>query len=467
MPEGTGEISARNQGQPGVPGNDSLFSRAHEAQSRTQAQPAVGPEVPKDPIRNSRDSLDTSVSPEVVIPSSIAQNQKRQAPAQANIAQPNVAQKPKTSEADKKLSDARPELNSTSKKAIAAFLGITALVGGVFGAKALFGNDGGSGNEAPATTSGDANLNPFSAIERTIIDERGRQIDVLKPGVVGEGACGPKVDPEVIQARMTEGLPVVKPSETAAFFDKYPQMEEEFNDFYNENYGEDLLEYIFTKPVLNAEVLGDVADEDSSVARRMTARMEALTLDSAVDVQNHYCDPETGEIFEVSNINRLQEGEQVWAIPLTAGDIKALHEDEVTIPEQLVTLPVEDNQEYENTDDEVVMAILVQRLACNNPLLDRDDDETTTTTTSIPGTTSSTTTSTSSTTSSTTTTTFPEKVPVTIVNEPTSTTVEAAEEQEEPVPTTSTTSSTTTTAPPNTIESTSTTTAPTTQPPRP
>lgn len=421
-------------------------TEAGPAFSRPTAQPSGEPSVgvPKDPIRSSQ-PIEARAVP----------TREASTPSAPKQTQTSAEKSPAKSKAERNF-------GPNQKKALAFLAGTAMLFGGVLGYNALD-SDGSDGNGIDTTRNEDDVFDSGSAIERTIIDERGRQIDVLKPGVVGEGACGPKVDPEVIQARMTEGLPVVKPSETAAFFDKYPQMEKEFNDFYNENYGEDLLEYIFTKPVLNAEVLGDVADEDSSVARRMTARMEALTLDSTVDVQNHYCDPETGEIFEVNNINRLQEGEQVWAIPLTAGDIKNLLEDGVTIPEELVTLVVEDDQEYENAEDEVVRAILVQRLACNNPLLERDDDITTTTTT-IPGISSSTTSSTTSSTSSTTTITIPDKVPVTIVENAPDEDVEEPELQEDPTPTTNndSTSSTTSTVPPNTIESTT-----STQPPKP
>jgi hypothetical protein len=246
-------------------------------------------------------------------------------------------------------------------------------------------------------------LAPAQAHEMNLNDAETLQLIVdQQPGVVGEKPCGPAINIEEATRRFEAGDQVVKPVETSSHFEAHPHVEEGHSEFMRGLYGEELIAWIIdNKEVKQPDLLVDGAD--NSIARELMARMSFRVLDHDVVIQNHQCNIETGEIFEVNNLTRLKRGEQVWSLDFSPEEMEQMGKDGVEIPDMV---PVS-----EDDDPEVEVAILAERGPCVNPLSKRraltiTQESTSTTngsTTSIPS--STTTTTHGSTTSSSTTTT--------------------------------------------------------------
>ncbi len=243
------------------------------------------------------------------------------------------------------------------------------------------------------------------------------KLEFVEPGVIGEKPCGPEVNPEEVKMRHAAGEIVIKPGETAAFLDKYPQVEDGLNDLWERASNGDTRWISFIadeKTVLNPEVIDGKADTG---VRALKSRMEADLLIDDIDLQNHACDLETGRIFANPGVNghnnHLKAGDQVWGIDLTKEEQQKMEELGIALPASLLTVPGAAG----------ALTIILERIACNNPLLELPPPppaETTTTTiaptttiletttTAAPTTTApESTTSTSTSTTSTTSTTIP------------------------------------------------------------
>ena len=232
------------------------------------------------------------------------------------------------------------------------------------------------------------------------------------PGVVGEAPCGPKVNPVDAKERFEAGEPVSKPSETSDFFVNDPAIEKAKSDQYVQNMGEKFIGFVEdNKSVTNADLL--IENGDNSVAREILARANGRVLESDVTgVQNFQC--KNGKIVPVENINMLKKGDQVWTLDFTKEDLKQLKDLGISIPENYLTAKGE-------SKDGIVLSVIIERLACNNPLLKRQVEKSTTTkpskvtVTTIKGTTTVPPTTTPNTVPTTTPTTTPNTVPTTTV----------------------------------------------------
>jgi hypothetical protein len=266
--------------------------------------------------------------------------------------------------------------------------------------------------------------------------ELAAHITIQEVGVVGEAPCGPEIDTAEALRRFNSGESVVKPGETARYLNENPRMERGFNDFYERVSNNDTrwIDWIAANVhVENPEILEGHQDQG---IRALKARETMAVLNQDINVQNHQCDPETGAIKEVNNITRLQRGEQVWAINVSSDVLKEMAKQGVALPDGLIVLG--------DIENAAAVALVMERLACNNPLLERELEKALATTTTSPTTPETTTpTTTPSTTTSTTTpsTTSTSTTSTTTPSTTTSTTT----------PSTTSTSTTSTTAPPKVL----------------
>jgi hypothetical protein len=250
-----------------------------------------------------------------------------------------------------------------------------------------------------------------------LIADADTPVEVHEIGVVGEAPCGPKIDDAEARRRLTAGETVSKPSEVASFFDAHPEIETGLNNFYeNINGFKDVYDWI----VKNVDVTTPeiVKGHEGSMIRELKARETGAILNQDVAVQNHQCEFETGRIYPVNNITVLQEGEQVWTINLTADQVKEMQKAGVELPDGIIVL---DNLGDKNVD----LALVLERIACNNPLLEREvpkHQETTTTTRPATTTSQPSTTTTSQPTTTTTRPTTTTTVVTTTTTQPTTTT---------------------------------------------
>jgi hypothetical protein len=288
--------------------------------------------------------------------------------------------------------------------------------------------------------------------------ELAAHITIQEVGVVGEAPCGPEIDTAEALRRFNSGESVVKPGETARYLNENPRMERGFNDFYERVSNNDTrwIDWIAANVhVENPEILEGHQDQG---IRALKARETMAVLNQDINVQNHQCDPETGAIKEVNNITRLQRGEQVWAINVSSDVLKEMAKQGVALPDGLIVLG--------DIENAAAVALVMERLACNNPLLERELEKalaTTTTSpttpeTTTPTTTPSTTTSTttpSTTSTSTTSTTTPSTTTSTTTPSTTSTsttsTTTPSTTTSTTTPSTTSTSTTSTTAPPKVL----------------
>ena len=237
--------------------------------------------------------------------------------------------------------------------------------------------------------------------------------EYMPAGVIGEKPCGPKVDQDEVFKRMAAGDVVVKPSETAEFLNENPQVEAGLNNFYEELGDTEWIDLIIEElEPTNPDALEGGKDEG---IRGLKAREEARQLSSDIDVQNHNCELETGEIFKNNgpngSYNHLQKGDQVWSLVLPKDVLKKMQDQKIELPKELLTVNLAGG----------AIEIIMERLVCNNPLLEIEEEEPPVTTvettvpettvpeTTVPETTETPTTSTTSTTTpaSTTSTTTP------------------------------------------------------------
>jgi hypothetical protein len=289
------------------------------------------------------------------------------------------------------------------------------------------------------------------------------------PGVIGNAPCGPKVDPAEVSRRFAAGEAVVKPSEVKAHFDKDPQVEKGLIDKWDEIGTTELFEFLVkhTKPV-NPEILNE--NGQNSLVREIKAREVAGKITSHIDIQNHECIKETGEIIEVDNITILKKGEQVWKFDISPQILKLMKEKGVKIPDRLIVL--------QSDSKDVAISIVLERLACNNIIIERDGRitviespkpvtttiEATTSTTQVAPTTTSSSTSSSTTSSSTSSSTTSSSTSSSTTSSSTSssTTSSSTTPTTRPPTTTTVAPTTTSTTRPSTTSS---STTPTTRPP--
>ena len=206
--------------------------------------------------------------------------------------------------------------------------------------------------------------------------ELAAHITIQEVGVVGEAPCGPEIDTAEALRRFNSGESVVKPGETARYLNENPRMERGFNDFYERVSNNDTrwIDWIAANVhVENPEILEGHQDQG---IRALKARETMAVLNQDINVQNHQCDPETGAIKEVNNITRLQRGEQVWAINVSSDVLKEMAKQGVALPDGLIVLG--------DIENAAAVALVMERLACNNPLLERELEEALATTTTSP-----------------------------------------------------------------------------------
>lgn len=225
-----------------------------------------------------------------------------------------------------------------------------------------------STTEAPTTTTSTSPPTSTTEAPEVIAPETTSttqpEIKYMEPNVVGERPCGPAVDKREVAERLAMGEVVVKPGETAEFLNQNPQVEDGLNVFYYWNSGGDTewIKYIQKNvAVTNPEIFD--GGKDSGV-RTLKARTIGFTLDQDTEVQNHQCDPITGEITPhdgpQNRYNRLKAQEQVWAVLLTVDQMADMQSKGIKIPDNMILIDVDEN----------TRALILERLACNNPLLE-------------------------------------------------------------------------------------------------
>jgi hypothetical protein len=311
--------------------------------------------------------------------------------------------------------------------------------------------------DATTTSTTEVPTTPVSTEAPTTIKPEAPKF--MEPGVIGERPCGPQVNPKEVALRLADNEIVIKPGETAHYLNSNPQLVDGFNTFWNGLGNTDWINFVqknvnITNPVI-------VQGQEDAGIRALKSRMDAYALTADMNVINHNCDIATGNIFENDgphgSYNHLKKGDQVWAIELSADQVKAMADAKIEIPEQMIVIKQVDKDGKETGAEEIVM----ERIACNNPLLEllppapvtptTIKAETTTTTMPEESTTTTTTPATTTTLPSSTTTSTTIVIPTTSTSPETTTTSTIPEST-----TTSTTipESTTTTTPESTTTST-------------
>ena len=217
--------------------------------------------------------------------------------------------------------------------------------------------------DSPTTTTTEE---PASTVEvtTTTIELVEPELAYMEPNVIGYKPCGPNVSADEVALRMLNGETIVKPGETAEFLNENPQVELGLNRFYELSSSGNTawIDYIRKNvSITNDDVLDGGID---SGVRALKARTVAYALGNDMRLQNHQCDPKTGEITRHdgpnNRYNNLKENDQVWVIELTPEQLADMQASGASIPENIVIIDVDDETK----------AIVLERLACNNPLLE-------------------------------------------------------------------------------------------------
>lgn len=194
----------------------------------------------------------------------------------------------------------------------------------------------------------------------------------------GDKPCGRVVTQPELQAHFAANpnIPVTNPAEANSFMNEHPNLKSSMLGFYDQNYG-GMIDWVNgNKSKTNDNLVDPAGDRMAGFYNRL----KVVQLTSAITVDNHNCDVNSGQITDLGP-QTLQSGDFVYGFDLksTKQLNRFLHQSGLN-REDVILASV-------NIDGKNKWFVIVNRSTCNNPLTPVKPDiprqPTTTTTTTL------------------------------------------------------------------------------------